>query len=179
MNQLHLRRMQDAAFTALFGNARYSRTTPHLVILHIRTRGIAILIEPGCNSLAQKDCYIHVPGEKNAEVLARIAICVGVPALVVRHAALQRIVGGQLGQSRIPGHGAHVPCAGKAAHSPASDQVAALVVQLQDQRDLGVHCNKLPAATAHEALFQAVESKPKSILFCFSFKFKDFLSLDH
>jgi len=99
--------------------------------------------------------------------------------MVKSHAALQRIVGGQLGQSRIPGHGAHVPCAGKAAHSPASDQVAALVVQLQDQRDLGVHCNKLPAATAHEALFQAVESKPKSILFCFSFKFKDFLSLDH
>jgi len=64
--------MQDATFTALFGNARYSRTTPHLVILHIRTRGIAILIEPGSNSLAQKDCYIHVPGEEYAEVLARI-----------------------------------------------------------------------------------------------------------
>jgi len=130
----------------------YLRSTAHLIVLHVATGRIPILIEPGGDPLAQEDRHIHTSGEENAQILAGIAIRVRVAAFVVRHAALQRIVGGQLGQCRVPGHCGHLDGTGEATNSTASDQVAAFVVQLENQRDVGIHLDKLAAATAHKAL---------------------------
>lgn len=112
----------------------------------------AILLEPGGNPLAQKLGHINAARIENAQVLARIAIGVRVAALVVRHAALQRIVGRQLGQCGVPRHGGHVQGAGKAAQAAAGQQIAAIVVLLQYEGYVCIDWDEFAATAAGELL---------------------------
>lgn len=73
----------------------------------------------------------------------------------MRHGALQRIVGSHLGQCRIPRHAGHVQGTRESRQATASDQIASLIVLLQDQRNMRLDGHKFTTATAGKALKEA------------------------
>lgn len=120
--------------------------------LHIGTGRRSILIKPGCNALSQIVANVATTREENTQVLPRISIGVRVAASIVCHGALQRVVCSQLGQRCIPLHCGHVQRTREATQATAGDQVAALVVQLQDQRNMRIDRHKLTRTAIRKAL---------------------------
>lgn len=114
-----------------------------------------IFLEPSSDALTQKRGRINVEREENAQILAGVAIGVRVAALVVGHAALQRVVGGHLGERRVPRHGRHVEGAGEAAQSAACQQIASIVVLLQDERNVRIEWDELAPTAARKLLTSA------------------------
>lgn len=136
-------------YISIIDNLRSATWSIHL---HIGTGRRSILIKPGGNALPQIVANIATAREENAQVLARISISVRIAASIVRHGALQRVVCSQLGQRCIPLHGGHVQSTGEATQATAGDQIASLVVQLQDERNLRIDWHKLTRATTRKAL---------------------------